>query len=218
MKTRPVFLFVFLVFITSIVIGSCGDDSTVEPKRGKPVIFPLAKGNIWHYDNPPGFPSATSYIEITGDTTVMVDTLAYDVFNMVWEGALSADATTLYVRNEADGFWNLGTACTSDTLTFRNMVAMYPAAVDSTWTKIWTYCASGITGIGPGTAECTHVDTLYTAPAGTFSCYRYRETYNSPGGTIYFYLYMAPNVGIVAIEVDLGGQAAKIVLNSYTLK
>ncbi len=149
----------------------------------------------------------------------MVDNIDYDVFYMVMGDPMNPETSTMYVRNEANGFWNLGVPCVTDTMTFRNMVAMYPATVGATWTKGWFFCVMGsIMGTGPGISECIRVDTLYTTPAGTFECYHFHEVYNTPYGSVEYDLFMAPNIGIVGLEAQSSMVTSKKVLSSRSLK
>ena len=223
---REIFvLFYLLVFILLTVFANCSDEgSPTLPPPPDPAICPLTIGNTWTYvdsvwqGGPPVIFSSS--VRITGDTIVTVDLADYEVYRWVHYDSLNQEQTTLFVRNESFGLWELGIECPIDTLTYRQLNAKYPAEIGDTWLKSWYRCGMGqIMGFPAGTAQCLAVDSLYTTPAGTFSCYLYQEEYDLPIFGLYtICMYYAPNIGIVAMEIQSDLVTMKSVLNSYTLK
>ena len=214
-----------LMVSLSIAMLNCSDeDSPVEITPGKQAILPLKVGNTWTYvdsvylsGSQPGAYNST--MTVTGQTTVTIDTTHYDVFELMMFDSLYMESTVLYMQNDALGLWNYGVACLTDTLMAPIFYAQYPVSIGSRFGKIFLICALGNpTGMGPGEVVCTHTDTLYTTPAGTFSCIRYHEYYDMPVfGVFDIYLYMAPGVGIVGQEMYTDNGDMKKRLSSYTL-
>lgn len=214
-----------MIFMALSVFINCSDEgSPTQPPQPEPVICPLAVGNTWTYVDSVwqgGSPTTfSSSVCITGDTIITVDLTDYELYRWVHYDSMNQEETTLLVRNESSGLWEMGIACPTDTLIYRQLNAMYPAELDYTWTKAWYRCAMDqIMGLPPGTARCLAVDSLYTTPAGTFSCHLYHEQYDVIIFGLYdIYTFYAPNVGLVATEVQTDMVAWKSVLSSYTLK
>jgi hypothetical protein len=69
-------------------------------------------------------------IENTDNNRVTIDTLVYDVFTLSLNDPIFIETTELYLRNEADGLWELGVKCSNTTELQRSMYFMFPASMD----------------------------------------------------------------------------------------
>lgn len=213
-----------LLVLTSIVMIDCSDeDSVLESTPSTQVIMPLATGNTWTYvDSVWGMGAPSEFhstMIVTGQTSVTIDTTVYDVYRMTLNDPIFVETTELYLRNEADGLWQLGVKCSNSTELQRSMYFMYPGTTGDVWIKNWILCSSGdpsSNGMDSVTVMSTNhaVDT----PLGLFSCYRYLEQYDTPFGRFEIEQFVAPEVGIIAVNMDVLGFTVKRRLSSYDIK
>ncbi len=213
-----------LLVLTTIVMIDCSDeDSVLESTPSKQVIMPLATGNTWTYVDSVWWGSNTPYelqstLVVTGQTSVTIDTTVYDVYTMSLQDPIFMLTTELYLRNEADGLWQLGVKCPNSTELQRSMYFMYPGTTGDVWIKNWIVCSGGdpsSNGMDSVTVMSTNhaVDT----PLGLFSCYRYLEQYDTPFGRFEIEQFVAPDVGIIATNMAVMGFIIKRRLSSYDL-
>jgi hypothetical protein len=135
--------------------------------------------------------------------------------------SLNLEPTTMHLNNEdVGGLWQYGITCPTDSIRVAFMFAPYPVQPGHQHVAWYLMCGMGSPlGLGPGDGICTHTDTAYVVPAGTFRCYRYHQYYDLPVfGEFDVYLYMAPGVGIVAYEFYGDTGIWKKHLASYSLQ
>jgi len=199
---------ILTVFLLVVMLNCSDEETVVVVQPAKQVIMPLKIGNTWTYvdslNNGSAWTEFSSQLSVTGKSIVAVDTFTYEAYDCVMVDSFQNDPATLHLWNDdLDGLWQYGVTCSADSVRFAFMMAPYPTRPGRTYTSIFgMLCAMGNPiGIGPGQGECTHTDTMYVTPAGTFACYRYHQHYDMPiFGIVDVFLYMTPGVGMVGHE------------------
>jgi hypothetical protein len=190
---------------TLVFFAACSkDDTPVAPGPGNSII-PLKVGNVWRFRSM--LYDTTGAVTWNGvDSLVIVrDTV---VNGTTWYRFLHGDS---WLTNQADGIWSAGFGPAGFA---PNLTIKYPANAGDSWDARTS--ASRTQRV-----TLASISIPASVPAGLYTCYEYRF---SDGNELTEVEYLAPNVGIVAIDaygrLPSGRvlRGARLELTSVTLK
>lgn len=224
-----------IIFLLSILLTSC--DSPVEVENNS-VLLPLSVGNYWKYK----IYSYSRFGEILPDATDSLllnidEEVIVNLDGKIYKGGVMTrkfgdntfpEARWIY-SNLNDGLYYLGGYADTDTLYKKILYLKYPAVESETWslsymafdllTGNFIYNSDSTT-----TITCQTLNNNIKTDVGEFDsiCFFLSER-PAEDVVVYwdYYLYYAPNVGLVEMEVRSANDnrlIQKMVLTDYALQ